>query len=109
MKRLAHITSIELKTGFREKIVEKFLRKNLPPCHPKENKINGMGVFTDRYKEIEFCAAELPVQGIAEVLYTAKDTGDIRRISCPVISRFIVFCTRKDNSDYKVAWSCSLS
>jgi hypothetical protein len=109
MKRLANITSVELKTGFREKMVEKFLRKNLPPGVPKQNKINGMGFITDRYEEVEFCAAELPVQGIAEVLFATKDTGDIHRVTHPVVSRFIVFCIRKENSDYKVAWSCSLS
>ena len=108
MKKSPGIAAIETKAGFKEKMIEKFIKNNLPPAFRKESKLTGMGSFSVSYKEIEWCAAETPVDGTIELFLTTKYT--LRRISVPVISRFIVFCAREENNDdYKVAWSCSLS
>jgi hypothetical protein len=109
MKKRSAITSVETKTAFQEKLVEKFVQQNLPPQAPKENKIAGIPGFASRYKEVECCAAELPVNGTVEIFYSVKNPEAIRRISHPVSSRFIVFCAREEGNDYKVAWASSLS
>lgn len=103
------ITSVESKASYRQKLVEKFVQQNLPPKSLKQNKISGMDEFAIRFKEIECCAAETPVIGIVEILLTSKYFNTISSISVPVNSRFLVVCTRDDEDDYKVAWSCSLS
>ncbi len=103
------ITSVESKASFRQKLVEKFVQQNLPPKELKQNKISGMGKFAERFKEIEYCAAETPVIGNVEILSITKFFNAIRNISIPVKSRFFVFCTRNDKEEYKVSWSCSLS
>jgi hypothetical protein len=109
MKNLSNITSVESKAAFQEELLEKFVQENLPPKEYKQNKISRMGGFTARYKEIEYCAAETPVDGVVEIFYTTDRPGLEHGISVPVGSRFIVFCARDDQDDYKVAWSCSLS
>jgi hypothetical protein len=109
MKNLSNITSVESKAAFQEELLEKFVQQNLPPKEPKQNRISCMGGFTARYKEIEYCAAETPVDGVVEIFYTTDRPGLEHGISVPVGSRFIVFCARDDQDDYKVAWSCSLS
>ena len=109
MQRHSNITSVETKAGFQEKMVENFVKINLPPKTYKENKISGMAGFSASYKEIEYCAAELKVNGAVEIFYALNNTDAIMEISVPVVSRFIVFCTREDRQDYKVAWSCSYS
>ncbi len=109
MKSSSNITSVETKTGFYESQVETFVKINLPPRLRKENKLSGMGIFSVTYNDIECCAAELPVSSVVEMLLTSEDTGVARHFVHPLISRFIVFCTREENKDYKVAWSNSLS
>lgn len=109
MKKTSGITSVESKASFMERMVEKFVKNNLPPVASKENKLSGLGRFAKVYKEIEYCAAELPVNGTVDILVTPVRLNGIKRISTPVTARFIVFCTRESDSDYKVSWSCSLS
>ena len=109
MKKVSDIASVETKAGFQEQLVEKFVRQNLPPREPQKSKMAGMGNFSERYKDIESCAAELPVNGTVEIFIAANNPDGLRRISVPVTSRFIVFCTREEDRDYKVAWSNSLS
>jgi hypothetical protein len=109
MEKLSNITSVESKASFQERMVEKFVQQNLPPKMMKGNKISSIGVLAHKYTEIECCAAELPVNGAVEIFFEQKNPATIRGISIPSSSRFIVFCTREDNNDYKVSWSCSLS
>jgi hypothetical protein len=107
MNRLYDITFVETTAGFEETVIENFIKNNLPPIAGKESKTSGMGNFNVLYKEIDWCAAETPVRGTIELFFTTKNT--LRRISVPALSRFIVFCSWKENNDYKVTWSCSLS
>jgi len=109
MEKLSNITSVESKASFQERMVEKFVQQNLPPKLIKENKISGIGSLAVQYTEIESCAAELPVNGTVEIFFELRNPAGIRGISIPSSSRFIVFCTREENNDYKVTWSCSLS
>ncbi|HLG39306.1 MAG TPA: hypothetical protein VI461_06545 [Chitinophagaceae bacterium] len=109
MKKVSDIASVETRAGFQEQLVEKFVQDNLPPRTIKQNSISGLGIFSAEYREIECCAAELPVNGTVEIFLTGMERSGIRRFNIPVISRFIVFCTREENRDYKVAWSNSLS
>jgi hypothetical protein len=109
MKNQSNITSVESKAGFQERLLEQFVQQNLPPKESKQNKLSRMGGFAARYREIEYCAAETPVDGVVEIFYTSHNPGYVRGMSVPVGSRFIVFCARDDQDDYKVAWSCSLS
>ena len=108
MEKLSNITSVESRASFQERMVEKFVQQNLPPKLLKE-KIPGIGNLALQYKEIECCAAELPVNGAVEIFFELRNLAAVRGISIPTSSRFIVFCTREENSDYKVTWSCSLS
>jgi len=108
MEKLSNITSVESRASFQERMVEKFVQQNLPPKLLKE-RIPGIGGLALQYKEIECCAAELPVNGAVEIFFELRNPDAISGISIPTSSRFIVFCTREPNHDYKVAWSCSLS
>jgi hypothetical protein len=109
MKKPLGISSVESNAAFQEKLVEKFVQQNLPPKAVHQNKISGMGRFTNRFKEIECCAAETPLIGKVEIFFTTGFFSTMRAISVPVNSRFFVFCARDDKDDYKVAWSSSLS
>jgi len=109
MKKSPGITSVQSKVSFRQKLVEKFVQQNLPPKSLKQNKISGMGEFSIRFKEFECCAAETPVIGSVDILLATKYFDAVNSISIPVNSRFLVVCTRDEEDDYKVAWSCSLS
>src|SRR5262245_36501832 len=109
MKRLLNITSVETKATLRVRLVEQFVRQNLPPKIARQNRLQGMGAFADTNYEVESCAAELPVHGRIEILFVVKDAEMVRRINYPISARFIVFCTREDKNDYKVTWSSSLS
>ena len=109
MKRFLNITSVETRGTLQERMVEKFVQQNLPRKVLTRDKFSGMGDFADSNKEFECCAAELPVNGTVEIFFVVKDVEVVRRINHPVTSRFIVFCTREHDSDYKCTWSCSLS
>ncbi|TMI70071.1 MAG: hypothetical protein E6H09_17485 [Bacteroidetes bacterium] len=109
MKKSPNIASVETKTGFHERQIETFVKNNLPPKLFLSNKLVGMGNFADTHNDIECCAAELPVNGLVEFFLNVENSGSLRRIGYPVISRFIVFCTREEMEDYKVTWICSLS
>ena len=109
MKRFLNITSVETKATLQERMIEKFVQQNLPRKVVDYDKLSGLGKFANSNKEIECCAAELPVNGSVEIFFVTKDVEAVRRINHPVTSRFIVFCTREQDKDYKCAWSCSLS
>lgn len=109
MKRFLNITSVETKATLQERMVEKFIQQNLPRKTSPLTKLSGMGTFADANKEFECCAAELPVNGTVEIFFIVKDAEVVRRITHPISSRFIVFCTREQEGEYKCAWSSSLS
>ena len=109
MEKMSNITSVESKANFQERMVERFVQQNLPPKLMKRNPISSIGSLANKYAEIECCAAELPVNGTVEIFFALRNPSTIWGISIPASSRFIVFCTREKNNDYKVAWSCSLS
>jgi hypothetical protein len=109
MKKSSNIASVETKTGLQESQIELFVKNNLPPKLFPNNKLAGMGNFAQMHTDIECCAAELPVNGIVEFFLSVEDSGSLKRIGYPVTSRFIVFCSRQEVEDYKVAWICSLS
>jgi hypothetical protein len=109
MKRFLNITAVETKATLQERLVEKFVQQNLPPKTVKQEKLIGLGTFATGHKEIEVCAAELPVNGAIEIFFVAKGAEVVRRVNHPVNARFIVFCTREEGNDYKCAWSSSLS
>ena len=109
MEKLSNITSVESKASFQERMVEKFVQQNLPPKLMKATKLSSIDVLSNKYTEIECCAAELPVNGAVEIFFQSRNLASIRGISIPTSSRFIVFCTREESNDYKVTWSCSLS
>jgi hypothetical protein len=109
MKKTSAITSVETKASFQEQLLEKFVQQNLPPKEPKKSMTSGMGGFSRKYKDLEVCAAETPVNGTVEIFVATNSPEGLRRISVPVTSRFIVFCAREEGTDYKVAWSSSLS
>ena len=108
MEKLSNITSVESKASFHERMVEKFVQQNLPPKLMKNRRAD-IGSLALQYNEVECCAAELPVNGTVEIFFAFRNADAIRGISIPTTSRFIVFCTREQNNDYKVTWSCSLS
>jgi len=109
MKRISDIAAVESKAAFQEKLLEKFVQDNLPSRPKRESQIEGMGIFSGQYREIECCAAETPVNGTIEIFFELDTPVAIRRVSVPAISRFFVFCTRDQVSDYKITCSCSLS
>ena len=109
MKQTRFITSVESKAAFQEKLLEKFVQDNLPSRRRIEDNLDGLGDFSLSNKEIESCAAETPVNGTVEIFIQSNSPDRLRRLSVPAISRFFVFCTRDDMSDYKIASSSSLS
>jgi hypothetical protein len=109
MKKISDIASVESKAAFQERLLEKFVQDNLPSRRKMQNKLVGLGDFSLRYKEIESCAAETPVNGTVEIFFETNDPDALRRLSVPAISRFFVFCTRNEMTDYKITSSSSLS
>jgi hypothetical protein len=109
MKQTKGITSVESKAAFHERLLEKFVQDNLPARRRMENNLEGLGDFSLRYKEIESCAAETPVNGTVEIFFETTNPDALRRLSIPAISRFFVFCTRDNMNEYKVTCSSSLS
>ena len=104
------ISLVETKAGFQQRLLEKFVQDNLPGNNQRQNNIAGLGAFAEKFKEIESCAAETPVNGTVEIFFeTTTERNALRRISVPVMSRFFVYCTRDELDNYKVAWSGSLS
>ncbi len=109
MKHTSGITSVESNAGFPERMLEKFVQDNLPSRTITESRIEGMGDFSDRYTEVESCAAETPVNGTIEIFFEAMNPFALKRLSVTVSTRFFVFCTRNNGDYYKIACSCSLS
>ena len=109
MKKISEIAAVESKAAFQEQLLEKFVQHNLPLKVKKINKIDGMRDFSYRYKEIESCAAETPVNGTVEIFFEATYRQIQKRLSVPATSRFFVFFTRDEGSNYKVVCSSSLS
>jgi len=109
MKGTKLINSVKSKARFHEQIVERYLQNNLPPSSLGRTKIEGLGNFSDGYRQIEFCAAETPVLGAIEIMLHPDFSTVIDKIIIPVKSRFFVSCIRDKNSPYKVAASASLS
>lgn len=110
MRQSERICSVESKAILRKKHIERFVQENLPPRTSKRSRIGSMKGFSERYTEIECCAAESPVIGTVEIMV---DSGELfnttKCISTPVCSRFFVFCTRDMKDDYRVTCSHSLS
>jgi hypothetical protein len=109
MKQTKGITSVESKAAFQERLLEKFVQDNLPARRRMDNKLEGLGDFSLRYKEIESCAAETPVHGTVEIFFDANNPFSSKSLSVPAVSRFFVFCTRDEITSYKVSCSSSLS
>lgn len=109
MKRSIAITSVESKAGFPEQLLEKYVQENLPLRNWRQNKTSGMGGFNDLYMEFESCGAETPVGGSLEIFFAAGRRNEAKSISVPVNTRFFVFCTRKENDNFKISWISSLS
>lgn len=109
MKRISDIAAVESKAAFQEHLLEKFVQDNLPSRPKRESQLEGMGNFSNHYCEIECCAAETPVNGTIEIFFEMEAHKAIRRLSVPALSRFFVFCTRDEMTDYKITCSSSLS
>jgi hypothetical protein len=109
MKQATGIASVESKAAFQQNLLEKFVQDNLPSRRKGESKIAGLGDFSLRYKEVESCAAETPVNGTVEIFFETTNPDALRRLSVPAMSRFFVFCTRDDMNEYKVTSGSSLS
>lgn len=109
MKRLSEITAVKSRASFHERMIEDFVQQNLPAKVKHASRLSGMGGFNATYKEIESCAAETPIHGPVEIFYMADSRDEAKCLRVPVNSRFFVFCTRNEITNYRVAWSCSLS
>ena len=109
MKKISEIASVESKAAFQQRLLEKFVQENLPLRLNKGTNIDGMGQFSLRYKEVECCAAETPVNGTIDLFIETNSPDALRRVSVPAASRFFVFCTRDNTSSYQVTTSTSLS
>ena len=110
MRPTERICSVESKVLLHKKHIERFVQENLPPRTPRGSRISSMGGFSERYTEIECCAAESPVTGTVEIVIDSGELfNTIKCIKVPVSSRFFVFCTRDMRNDYRVTCSHSLS
>jgi hypothetical protein len=110
MRQTEKICSVESKAVLRKKHIERFVQENLPPRTSKQSRISSMGGFSERYAEVECCAAESPVIGTVEIMVDSGELfNTIKCISVPVSSRFFVFCTRDMKDDYRVTCCHSLS
>jgi hypothetical protein len=106
MKRSTGIKSVESKAIFHEAAFEEFINGAMPAQTSKDNK---RSTFSDNYKRVGWCGAYVPFNGTVDILAAVKKTNDIRRISIPVSSAFLVLCTKEYGGKYKIAWSCSMS
>jgi hypothetical protein len=105
MKRSAFITSVESTVAFHEQALEEFVNNSLPVGPVTSKYREGF----DDFKTIDWCAAYVPVNGVVDILCALNRSENIKRISIPVASAFLVMCTKEEDDKYRVAWSCSLS
>jgi hypothetical protein len=106
MKRSKGITSVESRAMFHEEAFEDFINSAMPG---KTLAADKKTPFSADFKNIEWCGAYVPFNGTVDILSTVQRTDDIKRLSIPVSSSFLVICTKEEEGKYKIAWSCSMS
>lgn len=106
MKKTKGITSVESRAVFHEEAFEDFINSAMPHKNLLRDK---RSEFSEDFRNIEWCGAYVPFNGTVDILTTVRRTDDIKRLSIPVTSAFLVICTKEDDGKYKIAWSCSMS
>lgn len=106
MKKTKGITSVESRAIFHEEAFEDFINSAMPR---KTFERDTRSEFSEDFRSIEWCGAYVPFNGTVDILTTVKRTDDIKRLSIPVSSSFLVLCTKEADGKYKIAWSSSMS
>lgn len=97
------IKSIISRVLFSEEMIEAFMNSAITGKTAVNEKINIPGQF----ECIAWRSAHVPVQGNIEIVFDhAKESEPIQ---VPVSTGFIVGCIKNETSDFKIAWSRSLS
>jgi hypothetical protein len=109
MKKSSIIKSVQSSAAFEENELENFVNSSLPDISNEKIEGEGRDIFSASYKTIGCCAAYTPVNGTVDILCATPKNNDIKRISIPVMSNFLVICTKEYPGKYKVTWNCSLS
>ena len=108
MKKSTGITGILSKISFPKRILRKLVSsKSVDKSVSKKEEWKKH--FSSEYEYIECSSIQLPVEGRLDILLEAKHPEALSRISIPVVSGFLVTCTKKQLNDYKVTWVNSLS
>lgn len=108
MKKPSPITGIKSRTRFSKRSLQKIVKNKKATAWEKKASTFGKR-FSANYENIEWISANLPIDGLLEILLDAKHPEAISRISIPVQSAFCVTCTKQDTGNYKLTWSCSMS
>ena len=103
MKKLS-TTTVESKATLAESLIEDHINSM---HHP--DKCVDENVFSEKFANINWCCEHSPLQGTVEISFSDRGNGCMKHISIPVTTSFWVICTKENERNYKVAWSCSLS
>ena len=108
MKKSTGITGIKSKISFPKRMLRKLVSSKSvdKSVNKKEEWRKG---FSSDYEFIECSSILLPVEGRLDILLEAKHPEALCKISIPVVSGFLVTCTKQEADSYKVTWACSLS
>ena len=98
---LRHLPAASVSTSSRNRC------PGLPQSAKEPDQGNGSVLATAILKSARF--AETPVVGNLELFTAPEWWGGIRCINVPVVSRFIVFCTREERPQPQGCLSASLS
>ena len=108
MKKSTGITGIKSKISFPKRMLRKLVSsKSVDKSVIRKDEWKKQ--FSYDYEYIECSSIQLPVDGRLDILLEAKHPESLCRISIPVVSGFLVTCTKQEADSYKVTWACSLS
>ncbi|MBC7947161.1 MAG: hypothetical protein H7Y42_04725 [Chitinophagaceae bacterium] len=106
MKKSFGIASVESKAVFHEEAFEDFINNAMPA---RIYMANESDQFSSNYKNIDWCGAYTPFNGSVDILCRSNRKGELKRLSIPSNTLFLVICTKEYGGNYKVAWTCSMS
>jgi hypothetical protein len=109
MNKPSIITSVESNLGFQEMIFESLINRLKSQNNHKENTGTNPDSFSANFKNIDWCCAPVVLNGTVDISFSIKEPDEVKSIHIPVISGFLVICTKQDTDNYKVTWSCSMS
>lgn len=109
MKESSGIKLVESNVLFEEKLLEDFVNSSYVYKPVRERASREEVIYSDTYKSLNCCFAQLPGSGTVEIVTATEDPTLLLHFSIPSASMFLIVCTRNNYGEYKVTWSCSMN